>query len=198
MASDSMCKLLSRSRKVSRPWFLHRIRSSRSRWNRRGPWNAPPTGIRNRSGRRGIVLLRVHFLQILKHVGEVGGQTRVQIHHFADVAVELPNERHVPSQALGNLGLVVQVDLVDEQAVVVKKELHLSGDVAKHGRHSPVQVRSLVASFPVHLRRCVCSTAMRGLLQTLATTNGTEFTPINESRSAASVSNEVETRTRRS
>lgn len=89
-------------------------------------------------------------MEIFEHIREIRRQIRVQIHHFTDVAVELPNEHHIPGQALRNLGFVVLVYFIDEQAVVIKKELHLSRHIVEDGRHSPVHWWSFISSLPVH------------------------------------------------
>lgn len=112
-------------------------------------------------------------MEIFEHIREIRRQIRVQIHHFTDVAVELPNEHHIPGQALRNLGFVVLVYFIDEQAVVIKKELHLSRHIVEDGRHSPVHWWSFISSLPVHgifvpkktQQTLVATTSLPSLLQ---------------------------------
>jgi hypothetical protein len=57
--------------------------------------------------------------------GEERGEIGVEVDDAADVVVELPDEADVAGEVAGHLGLVVLVDLVDEDAVLVQQALHL-------------------------------------------------------------------------
>jgi|UniRef100_A0A804LLN6 hypothetical protein len=57
--------------------------------------------------------------------GEERGEVGVEVDDAADVVVELPDEAHVAGEVAGHLGLVVVVDLVDQEAVLVQQRLHL-------------------------------------------------------------------------
>jgi len=57
--------------------------------------------------------------------GEERGEVGVEVDDAADVVVELPDEADVAGEVAGHLGLVVVVDLVDEEPVLVQQRLHL-------------------------------------------------------------------------
>jgi hypothetical protein len=57
--------------------------------------------------------------------GEERGEVGVEVDDAADVVVELPDEADVAGEVAGHLGLVVVVDLADQEAVLVQQRLHL-------------------------------------------------------------------------
>lgn len=58
-------------------------------------------------------------------LGEVAGQVTVEVHDLPDVVVELPDEAHVPRQAVGDPALMILIDLINEEPVLIEDVLHL-------------------------------------------------------------------------
>jgi hypothetical protein len=72
--------------------------------------------------------------------GEGGGEVGVEADDAADVVVELPDEADVAGEVAGRPGLVVLVDLADEQPVLVQQALHLHEALVERLDQLPVRL----------------------------------------------------------
>nr|GMC96158.1 hypothetical protein Iba_chr05cCG15400 [Ipomoea batatas] len=69
---------------------------------------------------------------------ERGREARVEIHDLSDVVVELLNEADVSVQVFGGLGLVVLINLANQQPVVIQNRLNLHKALLKCLQNLPI------------------------------------------------------------
>lgn len=72
--------------------------------------------------------------------GEIGGEIGIHGDDLGNIAVDLLNERDVLHEIVVNFGLMVLVDLLDEEAVAVEHGLHLPEILGEGGPDGGIAV----------------------------------------------------------
>lgn len=94
--------------------------------------------------------LRVACRRSLRWPGEGERELGVDDNDTAYVVVELPDQSHIAAEASGDLGLMVLVDLIDEQPVLVQEALHLYQAPLELLHHSIIHLFSISKKSSIH------------------------------------------------
>lgn len=76
---------------------------------------------------------------------ERGGEMSIEMNNPCDVVVELSNESNISGEIVRSAGLMILIDLIDEQPVLVQYLLNLNKTPLETLHHLPIQLHPLIA-----------------------------------------------------